>query len=44
MIVLDTDHINVLTYPQSRQGIDLAVRMRAATDEVFSTTDVTVEE
>lgn len=43
MILLDTDHINVLSYPQSRQGIDLAARMRAA-DQAFATTDITLEE
>ncbi len=44
MILLDTDHINVLTYPQSQEGSDLAARMRSEADQVFATTDITVEE
>lgn len=44
MMLLDTDHINVLTYPESRQGVELSLRLQAAGGELFATTAVSVEE
>ncbi|MCI0462165.1 MAG: type II toxin-antitoxin system VapC family toxin [Gemmataceae bacterium] len=44
MILLDTDHINVLTYPQSQRGSELQARMQAAGLDRFATTAISVEE
>jgi tRNA(fMet)-specific endonuclease VapC len=44
MIVFDTDHINVLTYPESSQGLGLTARLHSARDEILATTVVSLEE
>jgi tRNA(fMet)-specific endonuclease VapC len=44
MTLLDTDHINVLTNPESQQRADLRARMHAAGEPLFATTAISVEE
>jgi tRNA(fMet)-specific endonuclease VapC len=44
MMLLDTDHINVLTNPESRQRADLLAKMQAAGDQLFATSAISVEE
>ena len=44
MTLLDTDHINVLTNPESRQRDDLSARLQAADNSPFATTAISVEE
>jgi tRNA(fMet)-specific endonuclease VapC len=44
MILLDTDHLNVLSYPTSRQASDLTGRIQAAAGETFGATAISVEE
>lgn len=44
MILLDTDHLSLLKYPESPQYGPLVARMEAAAERVFATTIVSVEE
>jgi hypothetical protein len=44
MMLLDTDHINVLTNPESRQRADLLAKMQTAGEHVFATSPISVEE
>ena len=44
MILLDTDHLTVLSYPEGAKSVLLAARMEAASEETFGTTVVSVEE
>lgn len=44
MILLDTDHIVILRYPENGQCQRLAARMLAAADQDFATTAITIEE
>ena len=44
MILLDTDHVNVLKYPDSLQFVTLTTRLNASADQDIATTVITVEE
>jgi hypothetical protein len=44
MIILDTDHLSVLEYPESAEGARLTERMEQSQDEAFVTTAVSLEE
>ena len=44
MILLDSDHLTILTYPGSEQYTRLADRMAASADQTFATTIVNAEE
>lgn len=44
MILLDTDHLSVLTYPGGAGYVHLTARMQAAGIQTFATTVVCVEE
>lgn len=44
MILLDTDHLTVLMYPESEQHDRLTERMRTSTDSDFATTIINAEE
>jgi tRNA(fMet)-specific endonuclease VapC len=44
MIVLDSDHVTVLRYPESPAHATLLARMRASLDRRFATTAISVEE
>lgn len=44
MILLDTDHLTVLMYPESEQHDRLSERMRTSTDSDFATTIINAEE
>ena len=44
MILLDTDHLTVLSYPADPRYARLTERMRAPTEEAFATTVVSLEE
>jgi tRNA(fMet)-specific endonuclease VapC len=44
MILLDTDHVSVLKYPENPTCVRLRVRMAASPDKDFKVTVVTVEE
>jgi len=44
MILLDSDHLTILTYPGSEQHIRLSDRMAASADQAFATTIVNAEE
>jgi tRNA(fMet)-specific endonuclease VapC len=44
MMLLDTDHINVLTNQESQQRAHLWARMQAAGESLFATTAISVEE
>ena len=44
MILLDTDHLTVLRYPENPQCAVLAERIEATSQEVFAATIVSVEE
>lgn len=44
MIVLDTDHINVLQNERSSQNLVLTTRMASSPDQHFVTTAITLEE
>lgn len=44
MILLDTDHLTILTFPEGEQHARLAARMAASNDPVFATTIVSAEE
>lgn len=44
MILLDTDHLTVLMYPESEQHDRLTERMRNSGDSDFATTIINVEE
>src|SRR5262245_28302888 len=45
MILLDTDHVTLLKYPEGQRGARLADRLRALrADEVISDSIITVEE
>ncbi len=44
MILLDTDHVNVLKYPESLQFMTLTTRLHASADQDIATTVITVEE
>jgi tRNA(fMet)-specific endonuclease VapC len=44
MILLDTDHLTVLSYPEGSKSAVLIARMQAAASETFATTVVSVEE
>ena len=44
MIVLDTDHVNVLKYPDQPQFATLTNRLNASADQDVATTVITVEE
>jgi tRNA(fMet)-specific endonuclease VapC len=44
MILLDTDHLSVLKYPEGPKCATLTERMRASGEPVFATTIVNVEE
>lgn len=43
MIIIDTDHVNVLQLPNARASI-LAANMNASQDQDFATTVITIEE
>ena len=43
-MLLDTDHLNGLKYPDSPQYVTLTTRIRASADQDFATTVITVEE
>jgi tRNA(fMet)-specific endonuclease VapC len=44
MIILDTDHLSVLEFPESPQAVRLTEAMEQRGNEDFSTTAVSVEE
>ena len=44
MIVLDTDHVVVLKYPESPRHAALMANMNASPDQDFATTAITIEE
>jgi tRNA(fMet)-specific endonuclease VapC len=44
VILLDTDHINVLKYPDRPQFVTLTSQLNAAADQDIATTIITVEE
>ena len=44
MILLDSDHLTILTYPGSEQYIRLSDRMATSADQAFATTIVNAEE
>jgi tRNA(fMet)-specific endonuclease VapC len=44
MIVLDTDHLSVLRYPQSSRARPLLARLQAANDPEVATTIISAEE
>ena len=44
MILLDTDHVNVLKYPGRPQFVTFMNKMNASADQDFATTIITVEE
>jgi tRNA(fMet)-specific endonuclease VapC len=44
MILLDTDHLSVLAYPESRQGELLFARLVASPDQSFAFTIISAEE
>jgi tRNA(fMet)-specific endonuclease VapC len=44
MIVLDSDHLTVLRYPESARHAALMARMRASEDRTFVTSIINVEE
>ena len=44
MILLDTDHVSVLKYPESLQFVTLTTRLHASADQDIATTVITVEE
>lgn len=44
MILLDTDHLSVLAYPESRQGELLFERLVASADQQFTATIISAEE
>jgi tRNA(fMet)-specific endonuclease VapC len=44
VILLDTDHVNVLKYPDSLQFVTLTTRLNASADQDIATTVITVEE
>ena len=44
MILLDTDHLTILTYSEGSAYASLTTRMRAAREETFALPIVTVEE
>jgi tRNA(fMet)-specific endonuclease VapC len=44
VILLDTDHLTILAFPEGEQHARLAARMAASSDPVFATTIVNVEE
>lgn len=44
MILLDTDHLTILTFPRSEQHARLRARMAASNDQDFATTIVNAEE
>lgn len=44
MILLDTDHVNVLKYPDRLQFVTLTTRLDTSDDQDIATTVITVEE
>ncbi|HWG45190.1 MAG TPA: type II toxin-antitoxin system VapC family toxin [Gemmataceae bacterium] len=44
MILLDTDHLTILAFPEGQPHARLTARMRASSDPVFATTIVNAEE
>jgi len=44
MILLDTDHLSVLSYPEGSKSAVLAARMEDTGEQTFGTTVVSVEE
>lgn len=44
MILLDTDHLTLLSYPKSPRCASLTARMKASADQDIATTIVSVEE
>jgi tRNA(fMet)-specific endonuclease VapC len=44
MIVLDSDHLSVLEYPEAGQAVRLRERLRLSTDREIHTTAVSLEE
>lgn len=44
MILLDTDHVNVLKYPDQPQFVTLTSQLNASADQDVATTIITVEE
>lgn len=44
MILLDTDHLTILAFPEGQAHARLLARMRASSDPVFATTIVSAEE
>src|SRR5436190_22933139 len=44
MIILDTDHVTVLRYPEHSQYETLSANMHRSTDTNFATTAISVEE
>jgi tRNA(fMet)-specific endonuclease VapC len=44
MIILDTDHISVLSHPESERGRRLIARLAEHGEDVLAVTCVTVEE
>ena len=44
MILLDTDHVNVLKYPEHPRFTSLTTQLNTSDDQVIATTVITVEE
>jgi tRNA(fMet)-specific endonuclease VapC len=44
MIILDTDHINILRQPEHSQYVGLTAKMSRSADSIFAVTVVSVEE
>jgi hypothetical protein len=44
VILLDTDHVNVLKYPDHPQFVTLTSQLNASADQDVATTIITVEE
>lgn len=44
MILLDTDHVNVLKYPDRPPFVTLTTRLNASADQDVATTVITIEE
>lgn len=44
MILLDTDHLTIMAFPESEQHASLTTRMALSSEPVFATTIVNAEE
>src|SRR3990172_6410437 len=44
MIILDTDHVNVLQKPEHSKYANLSAKMKESADPIFATTVISVEE